>query len=106
MTKAKETIYTGDIIDAPTALSIGLVNKVVEASDLLEETTALAKKLASKSPSILSLAKKAINGGSNVDLSSGLDLEAECFLQCFATEDQKEGMRAFLEKRKPVFKNR
>jgi enoyl-CoA hydratase len=106
MTKAKELLYTGDIIDAHTALSVGLVNKVVAATDLMREAKALAQKIGSKSLPVLILAKKAVNSGSSMDLLSGLDFEAECFAECFALEDQKEGMDAFLQKRKPVFKNR
>jgi enoyl-CoA hydratase len=103
-TRAKELVYTGDIIDAHTAYTIGLVNRVVPPNDLMSETRSLARKMLTKSSVILALAKKAISGGLNVDLPSGLDLEAECFALCFSTEDQKEGMSAFLEKRKPVFK--
>jgi len=106
VTKAKELVYTGDIIDAHTAYSIGLINKVVSPDALMSEANELARKMVTKSSVILSLAKKAINSGMNVDLSSGLDLEAECFALCFSTEDQKEGMSAFLEKRKPAFKGR
>ncbi len=101
--RAKELIYTGDIIDAHTAFEFGLINKIVPAGDLLAEANALARKMLNKSGVILSYAKKAINSATNVDLSSGLDLEAEYFALCFATRDQKEGMSAFLEKRKPVF---
>ena len=106
MTRAKELIYTGDIIDAKTAFMMGLVNKVVPPDSLMTEAKELARKMLSKSSIALSLAKKAINSGADMNLSSGLDLEAECFARCFATEDQKEGMKAFLEKRKPQFKNR
>jgi enoyl-CoA hydratase len=106
MTKAKELIYIGDIIDANTALTLGLVNKVVPAGNLMAEAKELAQKLLSKSSVILSLAKKAINGGADMGLSSGLDLGGECFASCFATEDQKEGMAAFLQKRKPEFKGK
>lgn len=102
--KAKELVYTGDVIDADTAHSIGLINKVVPANDLMAEAESLAQKIAGKGGVALSLAKAAISGGANMDLSSGLDLEMQCFALCFATEDQKEGMRAFLEKRKPQFK--
>jgi len=70
------------------------------------ETKALARKLLSKSSLTLSLAKKAINSGAEMDISSGLDLEAQCFALCFATEGQKEGISAFLEKRKPQFKGK
>jgi len=106
MTRAKELIYTGDMVDAKTAFMMGLVNKVVPPGSLMTEAKELARKMLSKSSIALSLAKKAINGGADMSLSSGLDLEAQCFARCFATEDQKEGMKAFLEKRKPQFKNR
>lgn len=106
MTRAKELIYTGDVIDAQTALAIGLVNKVVPPESLMTEAKELAQKILSKSGVALYLAKKAINGGADMCLSSGLDLEAQCFARCFDTEDHKEGMKAFLEKRKPQFKNR
>ena len=106
MTRAKELIYTGDIIDANTAFTMGLVNKVVPPDSLMTEAKELARKMLSKSSIALSLAKTAINSGADMSLSSGLELEAQCFARCFATEDQKEGMKAFLEKRKPQFKNR
>jgi enoyl-CoA hydratase len=106
MARAKELVYTGDMIDAQTALNMGLVNKVVPADKLMEEARAMAKKLLSRSGRILSLAKQAINSGMNMDLPSGLDFEAQCFSLCFETEDQKEGMKAFTEKRKATFKNK
>ncbi len=104
--KAKELIYTGDMIDANTALALGLINKVVPVASLMEEARKLANKLLSKSSATLALAKKAINTGIETDLATGLDVEGHCFALCFATEDQKEGMSAFLQKRKPEFKNR
>ncbi|MBA7653857.1 Crotonyl-CoA hydratase [subsurface metagenome] len=106
MAKAKELVYTGDMVDANTAHSIGLVNKVVAPDDLMAEVEKMAQKITEKSAATLSLAKAAINGGANIGLSSGLDLEMQCFALCFATEDQKEGMNAFMEKRKPQFKGR
>ncbi len=106
MTRAKELIYTGDVIDANTAFTMGLVNKVVPPENLMAEAKELARKLLSKSSIALALAKKAITTGAGTDLSSGLDLEAECFALGFATEDQKEGMAAFLQKRKPEFKGK
>jgi len=106
MTKAKELIYTGDPIDANAAFAMGLVNKVVSPDNLMAEAKELAQKILSKSSAALSLAKEAINTGFNVDLSAGLDLEGQCFALCFATEDQKEGMAAFMQKRKPEFKGR
>jgi enoyl-CoA hydratase len=104
--RAKELIYTGGMIDAKTAFSMGLLNKVVPQADLMKEAKALASRLLEKSSVILKLAKSAINNGTGVDLNTGLNIEIECFSQCFATEDQKESMKAYLEKRKPVIKNK
>jgi enoyl-CoA hydratase len=106
MTRAKELIYTGDMIDAATALNYGLVNTVVPAENLMTEARALATKLLTKSGRILSLAKAAMTGGAGMSLPDALTYEAQCFALCFATEDQKEGMKAFIEKRKAEFKNR
>ena len=106
MTRAKELLYTGDMIDASTALSVGLVNKVVPLDSLMTEAKELAKKLITKSGRILALIKTAVNSGASMSLPDALDHEAQCFALCFATEDQKEGMKAFMEKRKPEFKNR
>jgi enoyl-CoA hydratase len=106
MTRAKELLYTGDMIDAQTAISMGLVNKVVPLDSLMNEAKEMAKKLLTKSGRILSLIKTAVNSGANMSLPDALDLEAQCFALCFATEDQKEGMKAFMEKRKAVFKNK
>jgi enoyl-CoA hydratase len=106
MTRAKELLYTGDMIDAQTALNLGLVNKVVPLDSLMNEAKAMAQKLLTKSGRILSLIKTAVNSGVSMSLPDALDLEAQCFALCFATEDQKEGMKAFIEKRKAVFKNK
>ena len=106
MTRAKGLIYTGDMIDANTALAWGLVNKVVPTDSLMAEAKELARKLLSKSSIALERAKKAITTGANMDLASGVDFEEQCFSLCFGTEDQKEGMGAFLEKRKPQFKGK
>jgi enoyl-CoA hydratase len=105
MTRAKELLYTGDMIDAPTALSYGLVNKVVPLADLMTTATEMAAKLVSKSGRILELIKMSVNTGYGMSLPDALDYEAQCFALCFATEDQKEGMKAFMEKRKADFKN-
>ena len=106
MTRAKELVYTGDIIDADTALAMGLVNKVVPLESLMTEAKALARKLLSRSSVALSFAKKAINSGTGMSLAAGIDLDETFFARCFDTEDQKEGMKAFLQKRKPVFRNK
>jgi enoyl-CoA hydratase len=104
--KAKEMIYMGDMIDAATALNLGLVNKVVPPEKLMEEAIAWATKMAGLSSPVLAMAKMAINTGLDTDINSGLNMEARCDELCFATQDQKEGMTAFLEKRKAVFKNK
>jgi len=106
MPKAKEMIFLGDMIKADEALNLGLVNKVVPPEKLIDEAMEWAQKLASKSSPVLAMAKMAIQTGIDTDISSGLNIEARCVALCFATEDQKEGMKAFLEKRKAEFKNR
>ena len=98
---AKLLIYTGDIIDAQTALCYGLVNKVVPPEELMKEALDLARKIASKGPSAIKFAKTVINKGIQTDLSSGSSYEMEAFGLCFSTGEAKEGMSAFLEKRKP-----
>jgi enoyl-CoA hydratase len=104
--KAKEMIFLGDMIDAATALNLGLVNKVVPLEKLMDEAMGWAKKLASKSLPVLTMAKKSIDTGVDTDIASGLNMEARCVSLCFALQDQKEGMKAFLEKRQADFKNR
>ncbi|WP_300350524.1 short-chain-enoyl-CoA hydratase [Clostridium sp.] len=104
--KAKELIYTGDIIKADEALRIGLVNKVVEPEILMEEAKKMAEKIAANAPIALKLCKDAINRGMQVDIDSAINIEAEDFGKCFSTEDQKEGMSAFVERREKNFKNK
>lgn len=104
--KAKELIYTGRIIDAMEAERIGLIDKVVPYERLEGEVKQLAETIASKSPLIIRLAKKVINRGMYTDLAAGLACEKGNFAICFATEDRKEGIRAFLEKRVPEFKGK
>ncbi len=99
--KAKELIFTGDMIDAATALSIGLVNTVVPADNLFEEAESVAKKIASKGPIAIRKAKSVINRGFDTDLQTGCSYETEAFGECFITGQPKEGMSAFLEKRTP-----
>ena len=106
MTKAKELMFTGDMIDANIALNIGLINQVVPPESLMNEAKELAQKIMSKSGIALYYIKKSINVGANMSLPDALDFEERCFALCFATEDQKEGMKAFMEKRKPQFKNK
>jgi len=104
--RAKELLFTGKVIDASTAHSYGLLNQVTPANSLMEETRKIALEIASKSSLTIELMKSAVNTGRNLDLPSALDYEIECFSQCFATQDQREGFRAFIEKRKPVYKGK
>jgi enoyl-CoA hydratase len=106
VTKAKELLYTGDFIDAQEAYRIGLVNKVVPVASLMEEARNMALKIARQPGMALKVTKLAVNGGLNMDIKSAMAYEARCFEILFSTEDQKEGMKAFVEKRKPVFKDR
>jgi enoyl-CoA hydratase len=98
--RAKELIFTADTIDAQEAYRIGLVNKVVPQAELLDYCKKMAEKIISKGSYAVSLAKSAINSGLDMDIASGLKLEANIFGLSFATADKKEGMSAFLEKRK------
>ena len=106
MTKAKELVFTGRIIDARTAEQIGIVNMVVPADKFRETVSQFAKDLASKAPVALKVAKALINKGSDIGLESALALEREGFGVVGSSEDLKEGVSAFTEKRKPVFKGR
>jgi enoyl-CoA hydratase len=103
---AKQLIYTGDIITAEEALRIGLVNKVVEPEALLDEAKAIASKISKNAPIAVKLCKAAINKGMQMDIDNAIMYEAEVFGLCFSTEDQKEGMTAFVEKRDKDFKNK
>ena len=103
---AKEMIYTGAMVDAEEAHRIGLVNRVVEPDQLIPTCEEVCRKIMKKAPIAIASAKDAINRGLSMDLDSGLSYEAQVFGTCFATLDQKEGMKAFLEKRKPVFMNK
>ncbi|MFZ7103979.1 MAG: enoyl-CoA hydratase-related protein [Peptococcaceae bacterium] len=105
-TKAKELIYTGDMIDAQEAYRIGLVNKVVPLAELLPEAKKMAGKIAAKGALSLKAAKSAVDIGLETDFATGSIHEAELFGLCFSTADQKEGMTAFLEKRKAQFQDK
>jgi len=101
--RAKKLLFTAEIIDAAEAYRIGLADKVVVSNDLMNEAETLAQQIMSRAPLAVSLCKAAVNKGLDVDLESGLAYEAEVFGLCFATSDQKEGMDAFVEKRKAIF---
>jgi len=104
MGRAKEIIMGGGQIDAGRAYEIGLVNKVFPADQLMAEAKKFAVKLTTLPGFGLKMAKHAMNFGYDLALDNANRLEIECVSQCFSTEDQKEGMAAFLEKRKPAFK--
>ena len=104
--KAMELILTGEIINAHTAYTIGLVNVVVPAADLEAKTMEVANRIAEKSPVALRMAKEAVKLASRSNLDEGLRREVDLFALCFSSEDKDEGVKAFLEKRKPVFKGK
>lgn len=101
---ARELIYTGRRVGAQEALRIGLVNAVYPSGELLERARALAADIARNAPVAVRLSKEAIRRGLDVDLQTGLALEAQAFALAFSTADQREGMSAFLEKRSPEFR--
>ena len=104
--KAMEMILTGKSISADEACRVGLVNRVVPPESLMEEAKKIAADIASKPPISVRSAKEAVLKAQDTTLEVGLDFERKAFYMLFATEDGKEGMRAFLEKRKPNFKGK
>lgn len=102
--RARELCLTGDVIAAEEALRIGLVNQVVPAADLLTKARETAVKIAQKGPLAIAACKRVIQRGEGVPLSAANELEAQAFAVLFGSQDQKEGMTAFLEKRKAAFK--
>jgi enoyl-CoA hydratase len=104
--KAMELILTGEIIDAKTAFAIGLVNHVVPPDQLESRTMEIANRIAEKGPIAVRLAKEGVKLASRSNLDEGLRREVDLFALCFSTEDKDEGVKAFLEKRKPEFKGR
>ena len=104
---AMELIYTADTIDAQKAKEIGMVNYVVPAEELMDKTMEMAHKICKNAQKAIRVSKMAIRRGIDCDISTAVTYEALAFATCFGTEDQKEGMQAFLEKRKDKhFKNR
>jgi len=104
--KAKELVFTGRAISAEEAVRLGAANQVVPKEKLRETVEKLVDTLLKRSPIILKLAKMSVNKALETTLSTGLAYEKDLFAMCFGTEDQKEGARAFLEKRDPVYKGR
>ena len=103
---AKELILTGEIVDGSTASSLGLVTRAVRPSTVLEETSALARRLAAGPPVALRAIKRAVEEGGQLPLERGLTLEQSLAAELRDTEDHREGVRAFVEKRSPVFAGR
>lgn len=104
--KAMELILTGKIVSADEALAMGLVNELTEPDALMARAMEVANQIAEKSPIALQAAKEAVKTAARANLREGLDREIDLFALCFASEDKEEGVRAFLEKRKPDFKGR
>jgi enoyl-CoA hydratase/carnithine racemase len=104
--KAKELIFTGRRISAREAYELGLVNHVAPAEKLMEKTMEIMLEIVKNGPVALQQAKRAVNLGIELDLHTALALEAECYNVCLTTEDRDEGLKAFNEKRKPVYKGR
>lgn len=103
---AKELIFSTDMINAEEAYRIGLANKIYEPEELMDKARELSNKIMSKSPVGVRLAKASINNGLNMDNESAYNYEADLFALCFSTEDQLEGMDAFVGKRKAEFKDK
>ena len=103
---AKKLVLTGEMIDAEEALRIGLVEEVVDEDRLMDRAKEIARKILEKPPLAVKLAKRALNASRSMSLPDGLRYELSLFSILFSTEDAKEGMKAFLEKRKPEFRGR
>ncbi len=104
--KAKELIFSGKMIKADEAKAIGLVNAVYAPEELLNGAIEMAKSFTKNAPIAVKYSKACIDRGMQMDIDDGIALENELFAMCFATEDQKEGMGAFLEKRSATFQNK
>jgi enoyl-CoA hydratase len=102
--RALQLILSAEMIDAQEAYRIGLVNEIVAKDNLIPRAEAILNKINANAPTAVKLAIEAANRGLDVSLAEGLNIEASLFTQCFATEDRKEGVAAFREKRKPNFK--
>lgn len=104
--RAKELMFTGQQLSAQRALELGLVDHVVTPTELLPRARQLAQTIAAKPQQAIRLIKEAVHNGLMMDQDKAIRYEAELFAACFSTEDQKEGMQAFLDKRPPQWKDR
>lgn len=104
--KAKELIFTGRMISATEAMNLGIINQVVPREELRDATQKLLDELLRNSPAIIGLAKIAINRSLEIPLQAGMSYERDLFALAFSYDDQKEGAKAFLEKRKPTYKGK
>jgi len=104
--QAMRLVLTGEILDAAEALRIGLVDQVVPATELRERTMEIARTMATRSPVALEMAKRAVRATAEMPLAAGLALETELFVTCFGSDDRREGVAAFLEKREARFDGR
>jgi enoyl-CoA hydratase/carnithine racemase len=104
--QAKELIYTGRQLNAKEAVARGLVNRIAARDKLMDDCLELAADIAKAGPIAVAQAKFAINKGQDVELQTGLAIEASAYEMCIPTEDRLEGLKAFKEKRQPVYKGR
>jgi len=106
LAKAAEYIYTADLLEAEEALRLGVLNRLVPSASLEKETMALARQISQNSPLANRLAKLQLHRGLDTDLGTALELGATCQAICLTSEDTKEALVAFREKRKPIFKGK
>ena len=103
---AREMIFTGKLLSPEEALRVGLVNAVVPSDKLVEEALKVANTIAARAPIAVSLAKQSMNRALYLDTEAAYEVEADLFARCFTTQDQRAGMAAFVEKRRPEFEGR
>ncbi len=104
--RAKQLLYTGDIIDAEEAKRIGLINAVVPDGELMDYVSGIARRIIAQGQLAVRFSKAAVNNGMQTDIDRAMTIESDIFALCFSTADQREGMQAFIEKRKPVFQEK